>query len=270
MRNAEITLSKERQQLEAEKHSARELQAIIETLSHTSDNASANATALLREKTKLEARVREMEQEIRETRVRNAPSGLPRPGRRRSSSVQDTRTNSAQQELRDAHKSLAEKDDELRALRSKLETAKVKLETAESALMKVENEKIANEKSLRSRLQELQSLVEERDDELNYLRSERADCGREEELVRRVEEDEAKIEALQRALRQEQQFRSNQGTLDKMEERVKVQLTKIREIEDRNVELVAEREEALAAQDDLRRKVAQLNTTLQERNEQDR
>lgn len=258
LQNLEITLSKEKELLVAEKHVSRELQATIESLAHKSNNAEATAALYDREKTKLGARILELEQELRQSNTRAAPSGIPRPGRRRSSSVQDFHTHTAQQEVHDLRKEVASKDANLRTVTERLEAAIAKLSTAQSNLMKTENEKIANEKQLHAQIQQLKAHLEEKEYELQAMVAQGNGGGeREDELIRRVEEDEATIAALQEALQREQRSASNAAALEKhkLEEKLRIQEAQLRELEGRTFELVREKEEALGELEEARSRV---------------
>ncbi|KAF7311135.1 hypothetical protein HMN09_00657700 [Mycena chlorophos] len=231
--NAAAALFSAQQQLKEHEKERRGLELNLTSMSHTSDSTNARILKLEKEKSTLENRIRELQTEI--IQHSPAPTATPArsraPSRRRSSSVSDARVNTLEQELKDTRVSLAQKDTELR-------TTSIKLAQAQSDLFRVENEKIAGDKRFQTQLADLRAELQERDGELEYLREQQGGS-REDELLQRIDEDEAKTAALERQL----------GEASREHDRLRQQLQeasdRVLEAEDRNIELVAEREEAL-------------------------
>ncbi|KAF8209156.1 hypothetical protein K438DRAFT_1960888 [Mycena galopus ATCC 62051] len=113
------------------------------SLSYKSDAFNVRGIKLEKEKGTLEARVRELEGNLRQlsspapTAAATTPS-RHRAARRRSSSVSDTRITTLEQDVKDRRASLAHRETELRGAAAKLAQAQTDLE----------NEKLASDKRL--------------------------------------------------------------------------------------------------------------------------
>jgi chromosome segregation ATPase len=242
----------------------RNLQATLEAISHTSDEHKARGDRLEREKSRLDARVKELESELRE-----APQHLPTttPNRRgisrpRSSSLSNFRLTSLEQDLLEARTSLATKDTELRTVHQKLSQVQNDLITAD-------NEKLAMERKLKTEVGELQAFLEEKEEELDYLKEQQGDNGREEDLLRRIDEDDAKIEALEMMLRGAEDSKQLKEKLQRVEGQVCRERKHIAELEDRQIELIREKEEALDELEEARCNIIGLEQKLKDRDIRD-
>lgn len=170
-------------------------------------------------------------------------SAIPRKAvRPRSSSVSTSnfKNTLVKQELGDTRALLTTKDSGLRI-------ANDKLARTQTELIQSQNERIAMEKKLKRQINELEASLEEKEDELEMLRAQQGDGGREreEELMKRVEEDEAKIMALERLVGESHRMASVKDALERTERQLKIESKKVVEGERRCVELVREKEEAL-------------------------
>ncbi|KAF9469811.1 hypothetical protein BDZ94DRAFT_30117 [Collybia nuda] len=258
VQNVGQALATAHETIKAKDLEARELEAHLQALSHSSDGHSARSAKLEREKSILEARVRELGANLEQL---SCPSTTPRGTRAtrpRSSSVSNFRITGLEQELNDARTTLSQRDDDLRL-------ANEKLMQAQSDLFKASNERLATDKRLSKQIIELQATVEERDDELRYLRQQGSDESREGELLKRIEEDEAKIMALEKLLRSGQDDRALQDKLRWAEEKLKAEGKRISEVEERHIELIREREEALDELEHAHIEISRLNQSLAER-----
>jgi myosin protein heavy chain len=242
----------------------RNLQATLEKISHTSDEHKARGDRLEREKSMLDARVKELETQLRQT-----PKHLPTttPNRReisrpRSSSLSNFRLSTLEQDLIEARTSLATKDTELRTLHQKLSQV-------ENDLITVDNEKSAMEKKFKAEVGELQAILEEKEEELCYLKELQGDTGREEDLLRRIDEDDAKIEALEMMLRGTEDSKQLKEKLQRVEGQVCRERKHIAELEDRQIQLVREKEEALDELEEARRNIDGLKQKLSDRDIRD-
>lgn len=236
----------------------RDLEAHLQALSHTSDGHSSRSAKLEREKTMLEARVRELEGNLQHLSFPPTTPGRTKVARPRSSSVSNFRITGLEQELNDARASLSQKDAELRL-------SNEKLTQVQNELMKVSNERLAMEKKTVGQVADLQAVVEEKEDELRYLRQQEGDGSREEELMKRIEEDEAKIMALEKLLRNGQDAKQLEERLRSTEEKLKDEMKRVFEGEERHIELIREKEEALDELENARAEISRLNDTLTER-----
>ncbi|KAF7303172.1 hypothetical protein MKEN_01280900 [Mycena kentingensis (nom. inval.)] len=238
----------------------RGLELNLESMSHNSNNSTTRTSKLEKEKSTLEARVRELEGNLRELSS-PAPSTTATPSRsraasrRRSSSVSDTRVAALEQDLRDTRASLAQKDAEL-------QTASTKLSQTQTDLVRAENEKVATDKRQQAQIRELQSTLQEKEEDLELLRQQQPDGSREDELLKRIDEDEAKIAALQRLSAEAPKLKER---VRQLEQQLLVESEHVMEMDRRNIELVREKEEALDEADDARAQVTQLTEAVKER-----
>jgi hypothetical protein len=238
--NIQAALSAAQERIKQEELAAKDLQATIDLLSHKNDGSTARTTKLEQEKGMAEARIRELEANLRHATVEPpAPpmSRIPSRGsRKRSSSVSP----SLQQELNDVRAVLSKKETDLRL-------ATDKFTRAQTDLTKVSNEKIAMEKRMQSQLEALKASLDDREEELEYLKEGQGDGGRarEEELLQRVEEDEAKILALEMLVRDSGDCRQLKQTLKRAETKLMAEVKKAADAEARQNELVKEKALAL-------------------------
>lgn len=238
--NAEQALAAANAKLSASELIQRELQNHIEILSGREDVAKDGTSRLEKEKKALEARVRELDTEVRQL---SAPSAIPRKaGRARSSSVSmaNFKNTALEQELSDVRAALAVKNADLRS-------ANEQLNRMQTQLIQAQNEGIATEKKMQRQLDDLQSLVDEKEEELETLIAQQEGGGREreEELLKRVEEDEAKIMALEMLVGDSHEVAQIRDALIKAKRQMDVEIERAEQIERRCVNLVKEKGEAL-------------------------
>jgi DNA repair exonuclease SbcCD ATPase subunit len=206
---------------------------------------------LERDKSMAEARVKELETNLRQ--IATAPaastSKIPnRHGRARSSSMNF----GMNQELVDVRAALSKKETDLCSANEHL--ARVQAE-----LTRADNEKIALEKRMQLQLNEMQACLEEKEDELEYVRGQQGDgsasARREEELLERVEEDEARINALEMQLRDNSEVERMRQQSRKTEARLVEEAKKAKEW---RVALAREKEEALKELEDARAEMGKI------------
>jgi hypothetical protein len=125
-----------------------------------------------------------------------------------------------------------------------LRTAHEKLGRAQTELVQTQNEHIAMERRMKKQISELQESLEVKEDELENMRAQQGDGGREreEELMKRVEEDEAKIMALEMLVSENHKLMSIKDALGKVEKQLKVESQRAEESERRCAELVKQKE----------------------------
>ena len=239
----------------------RQLEGTLERISHTSDEHNARGVKLEREKAMLETRVRELEANLREVAQ---PTPTTTPARRavvsrgRSSSLSNFRITTLEQDLVEVRASLAKKNTDLNALSQKLSQV-------QEDLIKVDNEKVAMERKWSSQVQELQDSLEEKEEELSYLREQQGDGSREEALLRRIEEDDAKIVALELMLRGAEDSQQLKERMQRLETQLKEERRRLVSSEENQIELVREKEVALDELQECRREQYRLTKELNER-----
>ncbi|THH21203.1 hypothetical protein EW146_g292 [Bondarzewia mesenterica] len=259
--NAETALDAASEKVKAGEAAARELQATIETLSSRENGSTSAVSALQREKTKLEAHVRELEVNMQQVVYATSP-GKSRINRPRSSEFSDVKMANLQRELKEARSASSRHE-------SELQKAKDKLARAQSDLVKIENEKIVVERKMAKEVSRLEEQVSEKNDEIERLKSMQGDgelAGeREEELIRRVEEEEAKVAAMEKLMWSSGNVKDLETALHKAEKKLASEIAKVKTVEERNLELVSEKEEALDLLDETRIQVENLTRAVQER-----
>jgi DNA repair exonuclease SbcCD ATPase subunit len=254
LQNLESTLTAAHQQVRDKDLEARELQATLETLSSQSDGFKMHGTKLQQEKKNLESRVRELEAQLQRLNPPSVHSARKRARPKRSSSPSDFVVTSLENQLEESKNLLSKKETDLRL-------SNEKLASLQADLLNIDNEKIAMEKQLKTQLNEVQESLEETEEELQFLKGQQGYGGsdsREADLVRRVEEDQAKIEALEMLLRDDRELNSTKEALKKAELRLRMEAQKANQSETRLIEAVREKEEALDELDDARRRMDEL------------
>ncbi|KAG2044351.1 hypothetical protein BDR03DRAFT_908619 [Suillus americanus] len=258
-RNGEAALLAAQDRLKTEERAARELEATLDTMSCQSESVRAQAFKLETEKRNMESRVRELERMLENTKPQpTANSRLPqRGGRPRSSSVSSFRSPALEQELNDTKVLLADKDKNLRDMEAKLARA-------QEDLVKTQNTQFSAEKTMQARIAELKSVIEDKDEELEVLKSSQGAGNameREEELLKRIDEDEVKIETLESLLR-EQQSGPTQAAYDKLQRRLRAESEKLTCSEKRARDLMEEKKEVQDACANLRQELDRANQLL--------
>lgn len=236
LQNTELALQSAQEKLKAEERAKRELESTLDTVSLHSQATSAEHQSVQREKRALESRVREL-QHLVQTHEAKGVSNIPRKnGRPRSSSVSSFRLPAVEQELNDAKAQLLKKDISLRALEQKLAQA-------QDNLVKAENARISIDKAGQRRISELLSILEGKEEELESLRETDNTGEREEELLKRIDEDAAKITALERLVAESQATRTSQARMQKLQNQLKAECEKVHRSEGFQNRLLSEKEE---------------------------
>jgi hypothetical protein len=258
-RNGEAALLAAQDRLKAEERAARELEATLDTMSCQSESVRARTFKLETENRNMESRVRELERMLENTKSQPvANSRLPqRGGRPRSSSVSSFRSPALERELNDTKALLADKEKTLRDM-------EMKLTRAQEDLVKTQNTQFSSEKTMQARIAELTSVIEDKDEELEVLKSSQGAGNameREEELLKRIDEDEVKIETLESLLR-EQQSGPTQAAYDKLQRRLRAESEKLTFSEKRVRDLLEEKKEAQDACANIRQELDKANRLL--------
>ncbi|KAF8078964.1 hypothetical protein FPV67DRAFT_1467005 [Lyophyllum atratum] len=271
--NLTQTLAAARETVKQKDLDARDLHANLESLSHLSDGYKSRADKLAQEKATLEARVRELQAIHRQAGAPPTTPGHRRTATRsrsRSSSPSRARINILEQELVQMRSSLSQKENDILL-------ANEKVSHAHEELIRTGNEKTALEKRTSRQLAEAQASVEEKEEELRNMQGMLGNHSRERELEQRIEEDEAKILALEQSSRADQAKHSQEEKEWKKQEKelkselkvLKSELQRERVSEsEREIELIKEKEEALDQRDDARAKLTTLEESLRIREAQ--
>ncbi|KAG2368805.1 hypothetical protein BDR07DRAFT_1457096 [Suillus spraguei] len=235
-RNGEAALLAAQDKLKAEERAARELEATLDTMSCQSESVRAQTFKLETEKRNMESR---------------------RGGRPRSSSVSNFRLPALERELNDAKVLLADKEKTLHDM-------EMKLTRAQEDLVKTQNTQFSAEKTMQARIAELTSAIEDKDEELEVLKSSQGAGNaieREEELLKRIDEDEVRIKTLESLLR-EQQSGPTQAAYDKLQRRLRAESEKLTCLETSVRELMEEKKEAQDASANIRQELDRANQLL--------
>ncbi|KAI6031436.1 hypothetical protein BKA83DRAFT_88074 [Pisolithus microcarpus] len=250
--NVEHVLMATQEKCKAQERSTKELEATMDTLSQHSQSTNTERRALENEKVALQSRVRELQMLFQQYEAQAASSRLPkRAGRRRSSSLTNHRSSNLEQELNDCKVQLAVKEKDLCTLREKLAHS-------QDDLLKAENMRISAEKASQKRVSELLATLEAKEDEFEALKRGGTDGDakeREAALLQRIDEDEAKIAALESMIK---------GGQSKWRRRLKAESERLHRCEDSRTQLLAEKRELHEERDAMRQELMRNNELLQE------
>jgi chromosome segregation ATPase len=228
--NADLALRSATERGKEEEIARRELQQALESISSRDTTSNAIISNLRNEKVALERRIRELEAHLQQIISAATPK---RKGRARSSSLSDFRITTLERDLEDSQSSATE-------LRAELTKAREKLRRAEEDLCRVENDRTVLERRTADEIKSLQMAIANKDEELMQL-SGGLDAGlaqeREEELIQRVEEEEAKVLALEQLLSETRSSKAVEGALQKTEKRLAAETGKVRGLEEKNATL---------------------------------
>ncbi|KAJ4472596.1 hypothetical protein C8J55DRAFT_434732, partial [Lentinula edodes] len=108
----------------------------------------------------------------------------------------------------------------------------------------------------------MENLLAEREEELRYLREQGGAGGleREEELIKRIDEDDAKIQTLERLIGDAHDLPLLREKLAKCEEKLRSEISRVSQLEGQNFELVQEKEKALNDLKEERGRITELET----------
>jgi DNA repair exonuclease SbcCD ATPase subunit len=228
--NAELTTRSAVEKGNQEEVTRRELEQALDSVSSRDTASNAVISNLRNEKVALERRMWELEVNLQQVITAATPK---RKGRARSSSLSDVRITALERDLGESQDSVAE-------LRAELDKAREKLRRAEEDLCRAENDKTVLERRTTDEIKMLQGAIASKDEEIMQL-SGGVDTGlvqeREEELIRRVEEEEAKVLALERLLSETRNVKAVESALQKAEKRLAAETNKVRGLEEKNAAL---------------------------------
>lgn len=239
----------------------RQMETTVELLSNTSNAHNARATKLEQEKSTLELRVKELEYNI------SQPTYTITPGRRivtrpRSSSLSNFKITTLEQDLNDARSLITKKEAEL-------ETIVLKLSKLQEDVLKDDNDRVAAERRWKSQVETLKASSQEMEEELAFLREQQGNGSREDELLRRIEEDDAKISALELMLRGAGDIQQLKDEVQRLKTQLKEEGRRVVNAEELQAELAREKEEILDKLEASHREAHRLVKELHERKTRD-
>ncbi|KAF8665423.1 hypothetical protein AX16_000442 [Volvariella volvacea WC 439] len=247
--NVKATLISAQTTIKQKESEVRELESTLQSVAQVSNQHNDRSLVLGREKGVLEARIRELELELqRHARPPVTPRAPVLTTRRRSSSLSGLKVSNLEQELAEVRRSLTNKQGEL-------DNMSRRATQLQEQFLKSENERLAVGKQYDRELQALREALEEKVAELKSYEQHGMDGSREDELLRRIDEDEAKIVALERLLA-EQDDRGLKEKVKRLEKKLKEDGHRLSELEEREARLLEE-------QRDTARELEHVNDQLQ-------
>ena len=238
--NVELALNQLQERFKAEQKVVRDLQATIDSLTARTEGDKQGRvqekSALEKRNNQLQSRIKELEFEYHQLKA--APRSKFTNGRTSSSTVTTDPQFIWLQQENERLRDLVTKHE------SDTEAFEKRISQLQTEMTKMENEKVASERSWQSKVTELQDKIDDMGDELEYLRQQTGEgsASREQQLMDRIDEDAAKMEQLQRQVGQAQRM---QSALAQTEEKLRTEMKKIEEAEAMNVDLVREKDAVL-------------------------
>ena len=238
--NVELALNQLQERFKAEQKVVRDLQAMIDSLTARTEGDKQGRvqekSALEKRNNQLQSRIKELEFEYHQLKA--APRSKFTNGRTSSSTVTTDPQFIWLQQENERLRDLVTKHE------SDTEAFEKRISQLQTEMTKMENEKVASERSWQSKVTELQDKIDDMGDELEYLRQQTGEgsASREQQLMDRIDEDAAKMEQLQRQVGQAQRM---QSALAQTEEKLRTEMKKIEEAEAMNVDLVREKDAVL-------------------------
>ncbi|KAL5519338.1 hypothetical protein ACEPAH_1021 [Sanghuangporus vaninii] len=259
--NVEEALRSAKKEREREAATAKEAQHYLNRAAVESNDYLEQREKLVAEKAKLEFQVRELQGELQ--RHQAAPPPPPRtPARPRASSL--TNLNKVAMLERDI--------EQIRASASSSEldltSTREKLSKVHTDLIRTENEKAALEKKLKEHEQKVKDILSEKEDlqaELDFYRERSGSQSHEDELIARLEEEEAKVALLEKQLTQASTSTHAKRAFDQLQARLNNEISRREDLEAREEQLVHDREEAFNEIDNLKRTVEEFERAISQK-----
>jgi hypothetical protein len=256
--NADLTVRSAEEKGKQEEVAQRELQHALESISSRETASNAIISNLRSEKATQERRIRELEVNLQQVLSAATPK---RKGRARSSSLSDIRITTLERDLLESRASAL-------SLQAELGKAQEKLRRNEEDLVRVENAKTVLERRMADEMKNMEERLASKDEEIVRL-SGGEDLGlaqeREEELIQRVEEEEAKVLALERLLSETRDLKAMESALQKAEKKVAAEISKVKGLEEKNAGLSRDMRQVRDALEKSDAHAQNLKTALNER-----
>ena len=230
--NADLTVRSAAEREKQEELTRRELQQALESISSSDTASNAVISNLRNEKVAMERRMRELEANLQQVITAATPK---RKGRARPSSFSDVRITTLERDLGESQASMTE-------LRAELSKTQEKFRRTEEDLCRVENDKTVLERRTSDDIKNMQGIIASKDEEIMRVVGWEGgvDAGlaqeREEELIRRVEEEEAKVLAMERLLSETRNLKAMESALQKQKSASR-RMSKAKGLEEKNVGL---------------------------------
>ncbi|KAF5323386.1 hypothetical protein D9611_005608 [Ephemerocybe angulata] len=253
--NIEATLNNAQQTAKEANMSTRDLEATLESLSHQSNTYQERCRILERDKTKLEERVRELQSLLSQSPSPSTSSKRKQSHRPRSSSLSNLRITNLETDISDTRANLQLREKEL-------DSVTKKLAAAQTEANRLSNEKNTIEKRTAAQIAELEAALVEREEELAYLRDEESGGSREQELMERIEEDEAKISALEAMLRDSQDIAQVESKWKEAEARLQDETRRTQKLVQQQLHAKEEKEAMEEEMDELRSQIQRLELAV--------
>ncbi|KAH8997241.1 hypothetical protein EDB92DRAFT_1838622 [Lactarius akahatsu] len=256
--NMDLTARSTAEKAKQEEVARRELQQALESISSRETASNTTISNLRNEKVALERRMRELEVNLQQVISAATPK---RKGRARSSSLSDIRITTLERDLGESRASVLN-------LQAELEKVQEKLRRNEEDLVRVENERTVLERRMADEMKNMEERMANKDEEIVRL-SGGEDLGlaqeREEELIRRVEEEEAKVQALEHLLSETRDLKAMESAVQKAERRVAAEISKVKSLEEKNAGLSRDVRQVRDALKESHARAQSLKTTLGDR-----
>ncbi|KAI0275128.1 hypothetical protein BC834DRAFT_851261 [Gloeopeniophorella convolvens] len=255
--NADLASRSAVERNKEEEVSRMELQQALEACSSRETKLNADISNLRHENVTLRHRAQELEANLQQV----VSAATPKRGRPRSSSFSGVRITALERELSDSQGSVLN-------LQTDLRKAQDKLRRTEEDLFRVQNEKTVLERRTAAELKDLKEQLATKDEEVVRL-ADGEDAGlareREDELIRRVEEEEAKVLALERLLSDTKDHRATEEKLHRAEKRVASETGKVKALEANNASLTRDMKRVRNELDESRAHIQRLTKSIDDR-----
>ena len=106
--------------------------------------------------------------------------------------------------------------------------------------------------------------IKEKDDELAYLRAQSGSAEREEQLLARLEEEEAKVALLEKHVRESSRSQDLSRSLESLKGQLSREISRREELENREIDLVREKEEAIDRLEEVKMSMREQEAKLSE------
>ncbi|KAL5533866.1 hypothetical protein ACEPAG_326 [Sanghuangporus baumii] len=259
--NVEEALRSANEERQREAASAREAEHYLNRTAVESIDYREQREKLASEKAKLESQVRELQGELQ--RHQAAPPPPPKtPVRPRASSLTNVnKVAMLERDIEQIRESAFSSELDLKSTREKLSRV-------QSDLIRTENEKATLEKKLKDHEQNVKDILSEKEDlqaEVDFYRERNGSQSHEDELIARLEEEEAKVALLEKQLTQASTSPHAKRAFDQLQARLNNEISQREDLEAREAQLVHDREEAFNEVDDLKRTVEELERAISQK-----
>ncbi|KAL5494874.1 hypothetical protein ACEPAI_336 [Sanghuangporus weigelae] len=259
--NVEGALRSANEEREREAASAREAQHYLNRTAVESNDYREQREKLASEKAKLESQVRELQGELQRHQAAPPPPSKT-PARPRASSLTNlNKMTILERDIEQIRASASSSELDLRSTREKLSRI-------QSDLIRTENEKATLEKKLKEHEQNVKDILSEKEDlqaEVDFYRERNGEQSHEDELIARLEEEEAKVALLEKQLAQASTSTHARRAFDQLQARLNNEISRREDLEARETQLVHDREEAFNEVDDLKRTVEELERAISQK-----